>query len=96
MLRLRGAGNVGAGDVDGGGEDGACMWVKRNELRSELMSVLDESAQRLRLYEEMVYRAANLTSCMLARDMWSSEHEYFVRHVRQLRELLDQWSDESM
>ena len=93
---MRGAGDEDGGGEDGGGRDTQRMWVRRNELRSELMSTLDESAQRLRLYEEMMYRAANSTSCMLARDMLSSEHEYFARHVRQLRELLEQWSDESM
>ena len=70
------------------------------ELRSELMSGLEESARRLHVYESAVYCvlycATNSTACRLARDMWYSEHEYFARLVWQLRELLEQWSDESM
>ena len=92
-MRLRGGGDV---EIPGGGEDDARMWMERNELRCELMSVLEESAERMCLYEEMVDGATNVTACMMTRDMLQAEHECFARHVRQLRELLERWSDESM
>ena len=83
---------MGAGAGGTEGEDGASMWVQRNELRS----ALEESARRLHVYEKSVYDATNVAACSMARDMWQSEHDHFVCCVRDLRELLEQWSDESM